>query len=131
VQHPDGYRKYRQAVEEVGGAVQRVQHPQEVRGRRVCWRRAGVGFRQLFLSQHGVAGKPAGNLRHQVLLAGPVGGGHRVPLVVVLELDGHLAAEVARQHRPGAAGQLRGGGLQLLGYLLVNGGQRRFSNNLM
>ena len=97
--HADGRGEDRQAVEEVGGSVQRVQHPQRVPSRllRLFLLLGGL------LAQDAVAGEAAQNLGGQIRLGLLVGGGDRVALIVVLEFHLDPSPEVAGQYSPRAA----------------------------
>ena len=107
MQHADGRRVNRQAVHEVGGAVQRVQHPEKIGGRPVV---AVRRKRIVLLAQDAVGWEPPGDLFHQVGLGLLVGGGDGVLLGFVLVLHADNVAEMAGQQRAGALGELHGGG---------------------
>ena len=102
VDDADGGGKHGQAVQEVGGAVERVQHPQRVAG----------GFLGLFfllggfLAQDTVVREAADYLLGEICLRLLVGRGHRIALLVVLELYLDTLPEVPCQDFTGAAGQL-------------------------
>ena len=109
MQHADGRGIDGQPVHKVGGAVQRVQNPQEIGGRR-----AGGGIPAggvILLAQDAMLGKPPRNLALQVGLRGLVGGGHRVLLRPVFVFYVQRAPEIAGQQRAGAGGELGRRGL--------------------
>ena len=102
--HADGRGEDGQAVEEVGRAVEGVQHPEGVAGRFLGF----LLFLGGFLAQDAVVREAAGDFGGQVRLGCLVGGGHRVALLVVLELDLDAASEVGGQDFAGAASQFYG-----------------------
>ena len=125
VDHSDGRREDRQAVQEVGGAVEGVQHPERIAGRFLGL----LLFLGGLLAQDSVIGEAAGDLGGEVCLRRLVGGGHRVALLLVLELDLDVASEVACQYFSRAAGQLNGVELDFEDFGIVNGLHDQFSNH--
>src|SRR3990172_3697782 len=97
-EHPDGDREEGQVVHEVGGAVQRVEHPQKVRI---------FPYKVLaFLSQDAVAGIVPVDRGPKVLLRLPVRRGHRIVMALGLGLYLERRLEMVVQYLSRAAGVL-------------------------
>ena len=102
-------------MKEVLGAVERVQHPQEVGHSLVFGRLAFV----VLLAQYAVVRETLPDAFLKEFLRLGVGVRHGVASAVVLELHAEIAAEVARQYASSAARQLDGTRLYALQKLVV------------
>ena len=104
LKHPQEHREDREAVEEVRGAVERVDHPHDLCGLVLAFR---------LLGEDAVGRESPRDLPPEVLVGGPIGVRDRTPVVGDLVVYVEGAGEVAQQDGARRAGELRGCGLDL------------------
>ena len=111
IQHANGRREHGEPIHEVGGAIQWIQHPENVLGQ---FLRLLLFFGTLF-AQNAVIREAFAYLGHQIFLGSFVGSGYWVTLMIVFELDVDLPSEVLHQDTPGASGNLNSMPFNLFG----------------
>ena len=104
LEHTQKHREDREAVEEVRGAVERVDHPHDLRGLVLAFR---------LLGEDAVGRESPRDLPPEVLVGGPIGVRDRTPVVGDFVVDVEGAREVAQQDGARRADELRGRGLDL------------------